>query len=170
MILDLIEKNIIRNKLGSILIIIPIALVVILFVSTFSIMGGVSNEVYEKYEGNVFRTLLPVFIDETTDQTFYNKIIKTKDVYIANPALLVEENVNDNKDKIVILCGPPIMITKTIEILIEKGFNDDQIFLSAERLMYCGMGKCGRCMIHGKYTCLDGSVFRYDDLKECKDG
>ena len=60
-------------------------------------------------------------------------------------------------------------MTDIIQILKEKGFNDDQIFLSAERLMYCGMGKCGRCMIHGKYTCLDGSVFRYDELRDASE-
>lgn len=77
---------------------------------------------------------------------------------------LVREHVKDNYNKVAFLCGPPVMIEKTIEVLKKKGFNDNQIFLSAERLMYCGMGKCGRCMIHGKYTCLDGSVFRYDEL------
>ncbi len=77
---------------------------------------------------------------------------------------LVSDNIHDNKNKVAFLCGPTIMIEKTIEVLKKKGFNNNQIFLSAERLMYCGMGKCGRCMIHGKYTCLDGSVFRYDEL------
>ena len=62
-----------------------------------------------------------------------------------------------------------IMIDKTADILLKKGFNEDQIYISAERLMYCGIGKCGRCMIHGKYTCLDGAVFRYDELRGYKD-
>jgi len=82
---------------------------------------------------------------------------------------LVDENVTDNNNKIVFICGPPIMIKKTAEILLHKGFHEDQIYISAERLMYCGMGKCGRCMIHGKYTCLDGAVFRYDELRNYKD-
>ncbi len=82
---------------------------------------------------------------------------------------LVDQNITDNHNKIVFICGPPIMIEKTAELLINKGFNEDQIYISAERLMYCGMGKCGRCMIHGKYTCLDGAVFRYDELKDYKD-
>ncbi len=79
---------------------------------------------------------------------------------------LVDDNIKDNANNIAILCGPPIMIEKTIEKLKAKNFADDQIYLSAERLMYCGIGKCGRCMIHGKYTCLDGPVFRYDQLKD----
>lgn len=78
---------------------------------------------------------------------------------------LVSKNVADNSNKAVMLCGPPVMIQKSVDLLRGKGFNDDQIFFSAERLMYCGIGKCGRCMIHGKYTCLDGPVFRYDTIK-----
>lgn len=77
---------------------------------------------------------------------------------------LVDNEVKGSTNKVALLCGPPIMIEKTIEILKNKGFKDEQIFLSAERLMYCGMGRCGRCMIHGQYTCLDGAVFRYDQL------
>jgi len=81
----------------------------------------------------------------------------------------VDNVIKDNKNKIAFICGPPIMIEKTAEILKNKGFKDEQIYISAERLMYCGLGKCGRCMIHGKYTCLDGAVFRYDELKDYKD-
>lgn len=79
---------------------------------------------------------------------------------------LVEAGVNHNDNAMAILCGPPIMIDIVVKMLKEKGFTDEQIYLSAERLMYCGIGKCGRCMIHGRYTCLDGPVFRYDKLKE----
>lgn len=71
----------------------------------------------------------------------------------------------DNRDKIVFICGPPVMIKFVIDILKKKGFNDDQIFISYERQMKCGVGICGHCMIHGKYTCKDGPVFRYDGVK-----
>jgi anaerobic sulfite reductase subunit B len=81
----------------------------------------------------------------------------------------VDEMIKTNENTIVFICGPPIMIEKTAEILLNKGFNEDQIYISAERLMYCGIGKCGRCMIHGRYTCLDGAVFRFDELKDYKD-
>ncbi|MEA2036268.1 MAG: FAD/NAD(P)-binding protein [Nanoarchaeota archaeon] len=82
---------------------------------------------------------------------------------------LVDKNIQDSNNTVVFLCGPPIMIEKTIEILLNKGFDGNQLYLSAERLMYCGVGKCGRCMIHGKYTCLDGAVFKYSELKDFKD-
>ena len=57
---------------------------------------------------------------------------------------------------------------KHAKVLKEKGFNDDQIFVSAERLMYCAKGVCCHCMIKGKYTCIDGPVFRYDEIKDHK--
>jgi len=60
------------------------------------------------------------------------------------------------------------MMKFVIDILKEKGFHDDQIFISAERLMYCGVGVCSHCMIREKYTCIDGPVFRYDEIKDYK--
>jgi len=39
-----------------------------------------------------------------------------------------------------------------------------------ERLMYCAIGQCCHCMIGGKFTCLDGPVFRWDALKGHMDG
>ena len=81
---------------------------------------------------------------------------------------IVENYSMDNQNKIVFICGPPIMMKGSIDILKRKDFNEDQIFISAERLMYCGVGKCCHCMIHGKFTCQDGPVFRYDAISGFK--
>ncbi len=70
--------------------------------------------------------------------------------------------------KVVFICGPPAMMQRVIDVLIQKGFHDDQIFVSAERLMYCAFGVCCHCMIRGKFTCIDGPVFRYDEIKNFK--
>ena len=61
-----------------------------------------------------------------------------------------------------VLCGPPIMIKFVIKNLIAKKYSDSDMYISFERNMKCGIGKCGHCMIHGKYVCTDGPVFRYD--------
>ena len=74
----------------------------------------------------------------------------------------------NNENKVVFICGPPVMIKPSIDVLQQKGFNDDQIFISAERLMYCGIGVCCHCMIRGKFTCKDGPVFRYDEISNFK--
>ncbi len=79
--------------------------------------------------------------------------------------LLDEEDFN-NHGKIAFICGPPIMIKFVIQSLKKKGFNDDQIFISNERLMKCATGMCGHCMIEGKYCCKDGPVFRWDEVKD----
>lgn len=82
---------------------------------------------------------------------------------------LVEKAKLNPENKVVFLCGPPIMMNVTIDLLKEKGFTERQIYVSTERLMQCGLGICGHCMIHGKYTCLDGPVFRYDEISAHKD-
>jgi len=68
-------------------------------------------------------------------------------------------------NSVIMICGPPIMMDKTIVILESKGFNDKQIWVSLERHMKCSNGKCGHCMVNGKYVCIDGPVFRYDEVK-----
>lgn len=70
----------------------------------------------------------------------------------------------EKENTVAFVCGPHLMMDFTIKILKEKGFNDIQIFLSTERLMQCGIGKCGHCMIRGHYSCLEGPVFRYDEI------
>ena len=72
------------------------------------------------------------------------------------------------ENTVVFICGPPVMIKFLVKILKDKGYHDDQIFISAERLMYCAMGICCHCMIRGKFTCMDGPVFRYDQIKDYK--
>ena len=65
-----------------------------------------------------------------------------------------------------IVCGPPIMMKFVTQELQKLGLRDDQIYLSMERLMQCGIGKCGHCNIGKKYVCKDGPVFSYDELKQ----
>ena len=69
-------------------------------------------------------------------------------------------------DKIVILCGPPIMIKFTLAGLQELGFEKTQVYTTLELRMKCGVGKCGRCNVGSKYVCKDGPVFRFDQVDE----
>lgn len=77
---------------------------------------------------------------------------------------IVEKAKLSPENNSALFCGPPVMINALIELLKNKGFQNEQIYLSTERLMHCARGVCGHCMIHGKYTCIDGPVFRYDEL------
>jgi anaerobic sulfite reductase subunit B len=75
----------------------------------------------------------------------------------------------ESENTAALLCGPPIMMKISIDALRGKWFKEDQIYISMERLMDCGLGICGHCMIHGKYTCLDGPVFRFDEISRFGD-
>ena len=68
-----------------------------------------------------------------------------------------------------IVCGPPIMMRFATIRLLEMGFSEKDIYLSLEKNMSCGLGKCGHCMMGNYYVCKDGPVFRYDEVKELPD-
>ncbi|MCG8531840.1 MAG: FAD/NAD(P)-binding protein [Desulfovibrionales bacterium] len=68
------------------------------------------------------------------------------------------------ENAIALVCGPPIMIKFTQPVLDSLGWKDDQIFLSLENRMKCGIGICGRCNVGHKYVCKDGPVFSKQEL------
>lgn len=70
----------------------------------------------------------------------------------------------DPSNTFCIIVGPPVMYRFAILEAKAKGIPDTQIFLSLERRMKCGLGKCGHCQINHIYVCQDGPVFRYTDI------
>lgn len=72
----------------------------------------------------------------------------------------------DINNAVTIVCGPPIMMKFATFKLLDLGFKDSQIYLSMEKNMSCGIGKCGHCRIGPYYACKDGPVFSYDKIKE----
>ncbi|MCX5703236.1 MAG: FAD/NAD(P)-binding protein [Candidatus Omnitrophica bacterium] len=75
----------------------------------------------------------------------------------------------DLKKAISVVCGPPIMMKFVTLKLLELGFAPEDIYLSMEKNMSCGLGKCGHCRIGKYYACKDGPVFTYADLKDIHD-
>jgi anaerobic sulfite reductase subunit B len=41
----------------------------------------------------------------------------------------------------------------------------ENIIVSLERVMHCGIGKCAHCQIGDILVCRDGPVFTYDQVK-----
>ncbi|MBN2422578.1 FAD/NAD(P)-binding protein [Candidatus Woesearchaeota archaeon] len=78
---------------------------------------------------------------------------------------IIEQSGIKAENRIVIICGPPIMIKVTVQSLEKIGFTDEQVYVSLERMMQCGVGKCGHCMVGNKYVCKDGPVFCYKEVK-----
>ena len=72
----------------------------------------------------------------------------------------------NNEEGITIVCGPPVMMKFATKKLQELGFKDTHIYLSMEKNMSCGLGKCGHCRLGTYYACKDGPVFRYDKIKD----
>lgn len=74
----------------------------------------------------------------------------------------------DTKECTVALCGPPKMYKFMFDQMIERGYDPRRIFVTLERRMKCGTGKCGHCNIGNaaswKYVCKDGPVFDYYDI------
>jgi len=64
-----------------------------------------------------------------------------------------------------VVVGPPIMYKFVIVKLLEKKVPENQILVSLERRMKCGVGKCGHCQIQQYYCCQDGPVFSFDKIK-----
>ncbi len=61
------------------------------------------------------------------------------------------------------------MLRFVIEKLLNSGFEDESIYITLERYMKCGIGKCGHCNIGEKFVCIDGPVFTYGQLKNFPD-
>ncbi|NQT95324.1 MAG: FAD/NAD(P)-binding protein [Candidatus Omnitrophica bacterium] len=72
----------------------------------------------------------------------------------------------DYKNGIAVVCGPPIAMKFSTLKLLEMGFKDDNIYLSMEKNMSCGIGKCGHCRLGIYYACKDGPVFTYAQIKD----
>ena len=76
---------------------------------------------------------------------------------------LLDEVKCDPARTFAVACGPPVFYKFVLEKLVAWGFGKDRIFLSLERRMECGIGKCGHCAVGYTFTCLHGPVFSYWD-------
>jgi sulfite reductase subunit B len=68
------------------------------------------------------------------------------------------------RNTVAITCGPPVMYRFVLMELLGKGISNGNIYLSLERHMKCGVGKCGHCQINDVYACQSGPVFPYSEM------
>ena len=83
--------------------------------------------------------------------------------------VLLDKVKVDIKNSIAVCCGPPIMMKFGTAKLLEMGYPENDIFLSMEKNMSCGLGKCGHCMMGKYFVCKEGPVFTYDEIKDQPD-
>ena len=72
----------------------------------------------------------------------------------------------DRSNSYVVSCGPSIMLKFVTAKLLEIGFQPEQIYLSMNRKMSCGVGKCGRCEVGPYYLCKDGPDMNYAKVQD----
>jgi len=80
--------------------------------------------------------------------------------------VLVDKLEVNLDNSIAVVCGPPIMMKFGTLKLLEKGYKPETIYLSMEKNMSCGLGKCGHCQLGRFFVCKDGPVFTYDQIKD----
>ena len=66
---------------------------------------------------------------------------------------------------VAVMCGPPVMMKYVSQTLIQRGYALEDIYLSLERNMSCGLGKCGHCRLGPYHVCYDGPVFSCAQLQ-----
>ncbi len=69
------------------------------------------------------------------------------------------------RNTVAVVVGPPAMYRFVLMELLGKGILEGNIWLSLERRMKCGVGKCGHCQMNHIYTCQSGPVFSYAEIK-----
>lgn len=90
---------------------------------------------------------------------------ETWDGHVGVITTLFPEITINPRNTTAVTCGPPIMYRFVLMEMLAKGISESQIYLSLERRMKCGVGKCGHCQINGIYCCQQGPVFTYAQIK-----
>jgi len=67
-------------------------------------------------------------------------------------------------DTVCIICGPPVMYKFVLRAIASLDLKKENVYMSLERHMKCGVGKCGHCQVNGVYACQSGPVFTYEDV------
>ena len=83
--------------------------------------------------------------------------------------MAAERNGSFAQNTYAIVCGPPVMFKFVCNMLTGIGVPMQKMFVSLERRMHCGMGKCCRCNVGSTYICLSGPVFDYWTVMNLKE-
>ncbi len=73
------------------------------------------------------------------------------------------------EETITFMCGPQVMMKFAAGGLILDGQLPEDIYVSLERRMECGVAQCGHCQVGAKFVCKDGPVFALADIKRFQD-
>jgi len=125
------------------------------------------------YEGDKENVEFYLSYEDSSDQACYELECERNDRCVSGVVtkLFQLKEVTPNNTYAVI-CGPPIMYKFVVKELLQRNFDPKKIYMTLERRMKCGVGKCGHCIIGSgksiKYVCKDGPVFTYWDALNTK--
>jgi len=85
---------------------------------------------------------------------------------VGHVPVLFDDAQFDTERSQVMICGPEGMMIAVIKEMLERGLPAEHLWLSMERNMQCGVGRCGHCQHGGRFVCKDGPVFSYPEVKE----
>lgn len=83
--------------------------------------------------------------------------------------VLLEKIPCDVNTSVAVVCGPPLMMKFATLRLLEAGFPGESIYLSMEKNMSCGLGQCGHCRMGIYFTCRDGPVLTWAQVKDIEE-
>ena len=72
----------------------------------------------------------------------------------------------DAQRTIVLVCGPKILNRVAAWNFLQLHVPRDQVYVSLERNMNCGFGRCGHCQYGRYFVCKDGPVFAFDEVAD----
>ncbi len=78
---------------------------------------------------------------------------------------LIDSAHFDASETVALICGPEIMMRFATKSLQKRGVPFEQMYVSLERNMKCGIGLCGHCQLGPTFICRDGPVFRFDQIQ-----
>ncbi len=119
-----------------------------------------------------------LFLDELAswskrpDIEFLETVDKGDDTWKGNVGVittLIPKVQLTPKKTMAVVVGPPIMYRFVLAELKKRDLPDENIIMSLERRMKCGVGKCGHCQINGIYVCQEGPVFSYAQLRNLRE-
>ncbi len=108
-----------------------------------------------------WRSRLDLYVDVTVDSS-------AKDWHgnVEVVTRLIPRANFDPLDCIAMICGPEIMMRYGALALMKQGVSQDNIYVSMERNMKCGVGLCGHCQFGDSFICKDGPVYSYSEIKD----
>jgi NAD(P)H-flavin reductase len=69
-------------------------------------------------------------------------------------------------ETVAIICGPEVMMKIVARTLGDRGVQKENIYVSLERNMKCGIGVCGHCQFGSDFMCKDGPVVPYTAVEK----